>query len=121
MPEAAAAAEHGVEGRPQEDVAYAAESEDFSSLPTPPSVYDELSQLGDAPALYDEEGMVNSESESWDDGALPFDDDYDAYDERPRLTVVDDRYADLPPPPSANHPTQTIRDAAANFFDQDLA
>jgi F0F1-type ATP synthase membrane subunit b/b' len=119
LAEAAAAAEHGVEGRPQEEVAYVTESEDFSSLPTPASVYDELSQLDDAPALYDDEGMVSSDS--WDAGALPFDADYDEYDERPRLTVVDDRYADLPPPPSSNHPTQTIRGAAANFFDQDLA
>ena len=36
-----------------------------------------------------------------------------------RLKVVtDDRYSDLPPPPSQN---ETIRDAAATFFDQDLA
>jgi cell division septum initiation protein DivIVA len=117
LAEAAAAAEHGVEGA-QEQAMYDAEAEDFSAPPTQPSVYDELSQLDDAPALYDAEGMVNSDS--WDDGALPFDDQYDDYD-RPRLTVVDDRYADLPPPPSSNHPTQTIRDAAANFFDQDLA
>lgn len=121
LAEAAAAAEHGVEGPPVDQDGYAVASEDFSSLPTPPSVYDELSQLDDAPALYDQEGMVNTESDSWDEGALPFDGDYDDYDDRPRLTVVDDRYSDLPPPPSSNHPTQTIRDAAANFFDQDLA
>ncbi len=121
LAEAAAAAEHGVEGPPADDVAVAAASEDFSALPTQPSVYDELSQLADAPALYDGDGMVATEPDRWDEGALPFDEEYDAYDERPRLTVVDDRYADLPPPPSSNHPTQTIRDAAANFFDQDLA
>jgi hypothetical protein len=46
---------------------------------------------------------------------------HDVDDDRPRLTVVEDRYSDLPPPPSSNHPTQTIRDAASNFFDQDLA
>ena len=118
LAEAAAAAEHGVEGAPVQEM-YDAESEDFAAPPTQPSVYDELSQLDDAPALYDAEGMVNADS--WDDGALPFDGDYDEYDDRPRLTVVEDRYSDLPPPPSSNHPTQTIRDAAANFFDQDLA
>lgn len=121
LAEAAAAAEHGVEGVPQAEVPYETAGEDFNSLPTPPSVYDELSQLDDAPALYDEEGMVNAESDSWDEGSLPFDEAYEEYDDRPRLTVVDDRYSDLPPPPSSNHPTQTIRDAAANFFDQDLA
>ena len=115
LAEAAAAAEHGVEGVPAV-AAESAASEDFASPPAQPSVYDELSQLDDAPSLYDDEGMVNAEP--WDEDALPFD---DGYEERPRLTVVDDRYSDLPPPPSSNHPTQTIRDAAANFFDQDLA
>ena len=61
---------------------------------------------------------MNAETDSWDEGSLPFDDEYE---ERPRLTVVDDRYSDLPPPPSSNHPTQTIRGAAANFFDQDIS
>lgn len=116
LAEAAAAAEHGVEGVPIGEADYAGGQEDFSSLPTQPSVYDELSQLDGATALYDEEGMVNADE--WDEGSLPFDGDFE---ERPRLTVVDDRYADLPPPPSSNHPTQTIRDAAANFFDQDDA
>jgi len=120
LAEAAAAAEHGVEGPPEEEV-YISGAEDFSAPPTQPSVYDELSQLDDAPALYDAEGMVNVDTDTWDEGALPFDDEYDAYDDRPRLTVVEDRYSDLPPPPSSNHPTQTIRDAASNFFDQDLA
>jgi cell division septum initiation protein DivIVA len=58
-------------------------------------------------------------------GALEDLDDGDAGDDpergarQNRLKVVDDRYSDLPPPP----PTQgeTIRDAAATFFDQDLA
>ena len=116
LAEAAAAAEHGVEGPPSGESGQVGASEDFSSPPTPSSVYDELSQLDGAPALYDEEGIVNADG--WDEGALPFDDEYD---DRPRLTVVDDRYADLPPPPSSNHPTQTIRDVAANFFDQDHA
>lgn len=34
-----------------------------------------------------------------------------------RLTVVDDSWSDLPPPPDS---PATIRDAAASFFDQDL-
>ena len=117
LAEAAAAAEHGVEGPPDYDDG-SVMSDDFSAPPAPSSVYDELSQLDGAPALYDDEGMVNAETDSWDEGSLPFDDEYE---ERPRLTVVDDRYSDLPPPPSSNHPTQTIRDAAANFFDQDIS
>ena len=36
-----------------------------------------------------------------------------------RLQVVEDRYSDLPPPPSSQ--SETIRDAASTFFDQDLA
>ena len=56
------------------------------------------------------------------EGALPFD-QADPFVERDsngsHLTVVDDRYADLPPPPSEADPT--IRDAAATFFDQDNA
>jgi len=118
LAEAAAAAEHGVEGPPMGYDDGSDMSGDFSAPPTPSSVYDELSQLDGAPALYDEEGMVNADADSWDEGSLPFDDEYE---ERPRLTVVDDRYSDLPPPPSSNHPTQTIRDAAANFFDQDYS
>ncbi len=117
LAEAAAAAEHGVEGPPDYDDG-SVMSDDFSAPPAPSSVYDELSQLDGAPALYDDEGMVNAETDSWDEGSLPFDDEYE---ERPRLTVVDDRYSDLPPPPSSNHPTQTIRGAAANFFDQDIS
>ena len=117
LAEAAAAAEHGVEGPPDYDDG-SVMSDDFSAPPAPSSVYDELSQLDGASALYDDEGMVNAEADSWDEGSLPFDDEYE---ERPRLTVVDDRYSDLPPPPSSNHPTQTIRDAAASFFDQDIS
>ncbi len=118
LAEAAAAAEHGVEGPPVGYDEGTDMSGDFSAPPAPSSVYDELSQLDGAPALYDEEGMVNAEVDSWNEGSLPFDDEYE---ERPRLTVVNDRYSDLPPPPSSNHPTQTIRDAAANFFDQDIS
>jgi cell division septum initiation protein DivIVA len=49
---------------------------------------------------------------------------YDDYEDDPeprsrqgRLQVVDDGYSHLPPPPGG----ETIRDAAATFFDQDLA
>jgi cell division septum initiation protein DivIVA len=57
-----------------------------------------------------------------------YDDEYDDRDEEPRraersgqgrLQVVDDRYSDLPPPPPTR--SESIRDAAATFFDQDLA
>jgi len=57
------------------------------------------------------------------EGALPFDDE-DPFGDREssagHLSVVRDRYADLPPPPDATG-SPTIRDAAATFFDQDLA
>jgi len=36
-----------------------------------------------------------------------------------RLQVVNDRYSDLPPPPASE--SETLREAAATFFDQDLA
>ena len=116
LAEAAAAAEHGITGPDDTDAA-----DEFDQLETVPSpgVYNELSNLDGESDLYDDEGEyatdLTYEAPVWDDGALPFDDT----DERPRLTVVDDRYADLPPPPDAR--PETIRDAAANFFDQDLA
>ncbi|MEX1217950.1 MAG: ATP synthase F0 subunit B [Acidimicrobiales bacterium] len=115
---AAAAAEQGIGNSLHDNGDYSTPGDDFSALPSSSSVYDELSQLDDAPALYDEEGMMTTESEPWDEGALPFNEDHG---DRPRLTVVDDRFSDLPPPPSSNHPTQTIRGAASNFFDQDFA
>jgi cell division septum initiation protein DivIVA len=54
--------------------------------------------------------------EDLDDGA---DDDPDQGARQNRLKVVDDRYSELPPPPATQ--SETIRDAAATFFDQDLA
>jgi hypothetical protein len=81
------------------------------------------------------EGAAPERSGGYGDAAHDddaYDDDYDAYAEEDdvedasgadepegqgRLTVVDDRYADLPPPPAS----ATTRDAAATFFDQDLA
>jgi len=57
------------------------------------------------------------------EGSLPFDDD-DPFGERSssasHLSVVRDQYADLPPPPDGSG-QPTTRDAAATFFDQDLA
>jgi hypothetical protein len=57
------------------------------------------------------------------EGSLPFDDD-DPFGDREsstgHLSVVRERYADLPPPPDAAG-SPSIRDAAATFFDQDLA
>ena len=111
---AAAAADQGMAGGAQ-DLGLA---DDEVVEQASPGVYDELARHDEEPALYDEDGGVVD----WDD------DHVDEWEEepaapRPRLTVVDDRYADLPPPPSG-HPTQsttTIRDAASNFFDQDLA
>jgi cell division septum initiation protein DivIVA len=47
------------------------------------------------------------------------DDDADQGARQNRLKVVDDRYSELPPPPATQG--ETIRDAAATFFDQDLA
>ena len=61
-----------------------------------------------------------------DDFDDEYDDDYDDYNDyedgqlqfekpqRPRLTVVDDRYSTLPPPPASSSPEST-------FFDQDLS
>jgi len=63
------------------------------------------------------------DADQFPEGSLPFDDD-DPFGDREsttgHLSVVRDRYADLPPPPDASAPP-TIRDAAATFFDQDQA
>ena len=61
------------------------------------------------------------------DPEYDYEDDEDVYDDpqsegrsgQARLKVVDDRYSDLPPPPASQ--SETLRDAAATFFDQDLA
>lgn len=115
LAEAAAAAEHGIGGS-AETVADD-EFEQLESIPSP-GVYNELSNLDGESDLYDDEGEyatdLTYDAPAWDGGELPFDE----AEQRPRLTVVDDRYADLPPPPDAR--PETIRDAAANFFDQDV-
>lgn len=70
---------------------------------------------------------------SYDDGYDPDDDDdadhldgdhlddsqADSRSRQGRLQVVGDRYSDLPPPPATE--SETLREAAATFFDQDLA
>ncbi len=61
------------------------------------------------------------------DPEYDYEDDEDVYDDpqsegrsrQGRLQVVDDRFSDLPPPPATQ--SETLRDAAATFFDQDLA
>lgn len=115
LAEAAQDAERGFIPPPTADPAPAAYVDAAPATAPSPGVYDELARLDEQPALYDDD------HDDWDDD---WDDD-EPESPRPRLTVVDDRYADLPPPPSAaGHPTQsttTIRDAASNFFDQDLA
>lgn len=124
LAEAAQAAEQGFVGTAADGARVEYVDADPTSIPTP-AVYDELSRLDAQPALYDDEGTaIDADDDEFDDD---WDDDWD--DEparpRPRLTVVDDRYADLPPPPTATgHPTRstpTIREAASNFFDQDLS
>jgi len=119
---AAAAAAQGTDGT-DETVgnvdsfgASVASPDEFAALADLPSpgVYNELSGLDNEPALYEDEydddfGDDDEEDLAWDDGALPFG------QSRPRLTVVDDRYVDLPAPPASG------RDPGGNFFDQDLA
>ena len=84
-------------GHPSSGAAAPAELDDE---PVDGDPYAELAEL-------DEEGPEDE-----------LDDDRDQRNGQGRLTVVDDRYADLPPPPGES---TTIRDAAATFFDQDLA
>jgi cell division septum initiation protein DivIVA len=88
---------------------------------TSSGVYDEYADL--SPAALDAERYDDAASgAALADGSLPYG-DADPFGDRDggtgRLGVVRDRYADLPPPPDADNPT--IRDAAATFFDQDLA
>ncbi|CAB4928502.1 MAG: hypothetical protein F2837_02605 [Actinobacteria bacterium] len=89
---------------------------------TSSGVYDEYADL--SPAVLDAERYDDArDSGAPSDDSLPFDDD-DPFGEREagtgRLSVVRDRYADLPPPPDDPNATTTI-DAAATFFDQDRA
>ncbi len=95
--------------------------DDSWGSPAPSSgVYDEYADL--SPAVLDAEQLQDASATAGPlEGSLPFD-EADPFGDRQsgtgRLSVVRDRYADLPPPPDT---TPTIRDAAATFFDQDLA
>lgn len=69
-------------------------------------------------ADYDDDGAYAEADAAY--GAEAAYEDGDAPEQRSRqgrLQVVDDGYSHLPPPPGG----ETIRDAAATFFDQDLA
>jgi hypothetical protein len=87
-------------------------------------------------AVTDPSGYADSDTygDAYAQAAFDADPEYDEYDEdddvyddpqsdgrsrQARLQVVDDRYSDLPPPPPSQ--SETLRDAAATFFDQDLA
>jgi cell division septum initiation protein DivIVA len=74
---------------------------------------------------YGDEAEYDEGSYAEADAAYGTDATYEDYDDEPeprsrqgRLQVVDDGYSHLPPPPGGG---ETIRDAAATFFDQDLA
>jgi len=97
------------------------DDDSWGAAATSSGVYDEYADL--SPAALDAErydDVANGAEPA--DGSLPYD-AADPFGDRDggtgRLGVVRDRYADLPPPPDADNPT--IRDAAATFFDQDLA
>ncbi len=98
---------------------------DIPGVAAPPPIYDELANLDDALPLYDSAGTNHpaAASPSWDeqmgDDDMYVQDESERSPRQTRLTVVDDRYSDLPPPPAPNAP-ETIRDVAASFFDQDL-
>jgi cell division septum initiation protein DivIVA len=95
------------------DVSY--DDDSWGAPASSSGVYDEYADL--SPAALDAERYDDRS-----DGSLPFDDEDpfgESGDGTGRLSVVRDRYSDLPPPPDASAPT--IRDAAATFFDQDLA
>jgi cell division septum initiation protein DivIVA len=81
-----------------------------------------------ASAYADSETYGDAHAQAAYDADQGYDDIDDEYDDDPyadgrtrqgRLQVVDDRYSDLPPPPPSQ--SETLRDAAATFFDQDLA
>lgn len=153
LADAAAAAQYGITGVPDEASDDAAhddavravaptlyDDEAASSAPSAydhpsegmplsrPAAFDELSALSrglntlgregdgyDDDDDYDEsDELVYGDPEWDDDGSLPFEEP----PARPRLTVVDDDYSHLPPPPDER---ETIRGAASTFFDQDLA
>lgn len=107
---AAAAAEQELQ---QDQQLHASPDDGWGEAQVATGVPEDYAQL--SPAVLD--------AEQFPEGSLPFDDE-DPFGDRAsstgHLSVVRDRYADLPPPPDASG-TPTIRDAAATFFDQDQA
>jgi hypothetical protein len=112
LAEAAAAAVAEQELQQEADAQLAAE-DGWGEVQVATGIPEDYAQL--SPAILDADQLP--------EGALPFDDE-DPFGDREsstgHLSVVRDRYADLPPPPDAAG-SPTIRDAAATFFDQDLA
>jgi cell division septum initiation protein DivIVA len=82
-----------------------------------PSGYSDRATYGAA------QGQADHAADAGFDDVEDDDHDDDPYAEgrtrQGRLQVVDERYSDLPPPPPSQ--SETLRDAAATFFDQDLA
>ena len=93
----------------ERDVSY--DDDSWGAPASSSGVYDEYADL--SPGVLDAEHYDDGRSDDGDDGFG------DGSSGTGRLTAVRDRYADLPPPPDAAAPT--ISDAAATFFDQDLA
>jgi len=81
-----------------------------------PSAYADSDTYGDAHA---QAAFDADPDHDYDDEDLYDDPQAQSRTRQGRLQVVDDRFSDLPPPPSTQ--SETLRDAAATFFDQDLA
>ncbi len=112
LAEAAAAAAAEQELREVEEIE--ATDDAWAEVQMPTSIPEDYAQL--SPAMLDAD-------QSMPEGSLPFDDE-DPFGERTsgtgHLSVVRDRYSDLPPPPDDSG-QPSLRDAAATFFDQDDA
>jgi hypothetical protein len=112
LAEAAAAAAAEQELREVEEIE--ATDDGWAEVQMPTSIPEDYAQL--SPAMLDAD-------QSMPERSLPFDDE-DPFGERTtgtgHLSVVRDRYSDLPPPPDDSG-QPSLRDAAATFFDQDDA
>jgi hypothetical protein len=112
LAEAAAAA--AVEQELRDAAEIEAPEDAWGEVQMPTSIPEDYAQL--SPAMLDADQPLP-------EGSLPFDEE-DPFGERApgtgHLSVVRDRYADLPPPPDESG-QPTLRDAAATFFDQDDA
>jgi hypothetical protein len=80
-----------------------------------PSAYSDSDTYGDAHT----QAAFAADPDYYDDEDLDDDPQSERRSRQGRLQVVDDRFSDLPPPPQTQ--SETLRDAAATFFDQDLA